>query len=81
MQYLAIVLKQLLATHDLNSAYHGKVHAGGLSSYSLVIWIAACFNSMTEPNREIGDLLLSFLKFYGKEFDPRTMGISILNGG
>jgi DNA polymerase sigma len=36
---------------------------------------------MAEPNREIGDLLLSFLKFYGKEFDPRTMGISILNGG
>jgi hypothetical protein len=81
MQYLAIVLKQLLATHNLNSAYHGKIYAGGLSSYSLVIWIAACFNSMAEPNREIGDLLLSFLKFYGKEFDPRTMGISILNGG
>ncbi len=39
LPYLMVVVKSLLAKHELNSAYHG-----GLSSYSLVLWFVAYLN-------------------------------------
>ena len=36
LPYLMLAIKSLLFKHDLNNPYHG-----GLSSYSLVVWIAA----------------------------------------
>ena len=63
-------LKQLLFKHCLNSAYHG-----GLSSYSLLLWLAAFLTE--HPTQAGGSLLLSFLQFYGSEFNPKTTGISL----
>ena len=63
-------LKQLLFKHCLNSAYHG-----GLSSYSLLLWLAAYISE--HPDQRGGELLLSFLKFYGTEFNPRTTAICL----
>lgn len=63
-------LKQLLFKHCLNSAYHG-----GLSSYSLLLWLAAYITE--HPVQAGGELLLGFLQFYGTEFNPKTTGISL----
>jgi DNA polymerase sigma len=67
LQYLTIVVKSLLVHHELNSSYHG-----GLSSYSLILWLVAYLNTIpgfdTKPYDE---LLKGFLAFFGKTFDPR----------
>lgn len=75
LQYLVMVLKKLLYSHSLNSAYHG-----GLSSYSLNIWITAYLN-ITPPVDDCGQALLGFLDFYGNQFDHKRYGIDINNGG
>ncbi|OMJ90958.1 hypothetical protein SteCoe_6626 [Stentor coeruleus] len=74
--YLVLVLKKFLYTYELNSAYKG-----GLSSYSLVLWVAALLNSMTVVSENLGELLIEFFKFFGTEFDPNRTGINIINGG
>jgi len=71
VQYLGLVLKKLLYSHDLNSAYKG-----GLSSYSLTLWIVAFLESLEKQKEDLGELLLDFLCFYGTKFDPKTQGIS-----
>lgn len=76
LQYIALVIKQLLYSHNLNSAY-----LGGLSSYSLNLWIAAFMNSISQVSQDLGEVLLQFLDFYGNSFNSDTTGISILNGG
>lgn len=76
LQYLVLVLKQFLYEHDLNSSYKG-----GLSSYSLVLWVAALLNSMANVSENLGELLIEFFRFFGTEFDPCTIGVNILNGG
>jgi DNA polymerase sigma len=72
---ISLVVKQLLANNGLNSAYKG-----GISSYSLVIWIVSFINSLDEVPIRASDLLIQFLRFYGKEFDPLLIGINIRNG-
>ena len=63
-----LVLKQLLVAHDLHSAYQG-----GLCSYSLVLWLAVfCKANYTS---QCGALLLDFLSFYGRQFDPKSTSI------
>ena len=76
LQYLVLVLKQFLYEHSLNSSYRG-----GLSSYSLILWVAALLNSMKIVPENLGELLVEFFKFYGNEFDPKAIGVNILNGG
>ncbi|OMJ75525.1 hypothetical protein SteCoe_25303 [Stentor coeruleus] len=76
MLFLAIVLKNFLYSINLNSAYHG-----GLSSYSLVLWIAALFNSMNVVSSDLGELLECFLDFFGNKFNPKEYGINVVNRG
>ncbi len=38
------------------------------------------YNPGLERPGELGVLLISFLDFYGHEFDPRTVGISVTQG-
>lgn len=54
--------------------------SGGLSSYSLNIWITAYLN-ITPPVDDCGHALLGFLDFYGNQFDHKRYGIDINNGG
>lgn len=76
LQYLVLVLKKFLYIYELNSAYKG-----GLSSYSLVLWVAALLNSMSCVSDNYGELLIEFFKYYGCEFDPARTGVNIINGG
>ena len=76
VQYLALVLKKFLYANQLNSAYKG-----GLSSYSLTLWIVACLNQMGTPTENLGELLLEFLDVFGKRFDPTCTGVSVANKG
>ncbi|CAG9326751.1 unnamed protein product [Blepharisma stoltei] len=71
---IALVLKKLLYAHSLNSLYHG-----GLSSYSLTIWIAAYMNN-SGFYEDLGEVLLGFLDFFGNKFDPKRTGINVANG-
>lgn len=81
MLFLAIVLKNFLYSINLNSAYHGIFYIGGLSSYSLVLWIAALFNSMHAVPSDLGELLECFLDFFGNKFNPKEYGINVVNRG
>ena len=70
LRTLVLALKQLLTLHGLNCAY-----TGGLSSYALFIWTAAYLGEAS--GSDFGQMLIGFLGFYGREFDPRTTGISL----
>ena len=70
LRSLVLALKQLLTLHGLNCAY-----TGGLSSYALFIWTAAYIGEA--PCSDYGKMLIGFLSFYGREFDPRATGISL----
>lgn len=81
IKYLAIVLKKFLYCNNLNSAYHGNIKLGGLSSYSLVLWITASLNSMSNVPDDLGSLLEYFLDFFGNKFDPKIYGVNVVNRG
>lgn len=68
-QECILALKQVLYQRRLNSAY-----LGGLSSYSLVLWVAAYMRAF--PCTTSGDLIIGVLRFYGCDFQPNTTGIS-----
>lgn len=76
LQPIVLIIKQLLVNSSLNIAY-----LGGLSSYSIILWAVALMNSLSEIPINTGELLIKFLKFYGKEFKPDEIGINIFNGG
>ena len=56
-----LIIKHLLYKHRLNSVYKG-----GLSSYSLVLWVVAYLNSLSVIPEDYGEILIGFLEFYGK---------------
>lgn len=68
-QECILALKQALCLRKLNSAY-----LGGLSSYSLVLWVAAYLRAF--PCDTSGELIIGVLRFYGCDFEPSTTGIS-----
>lgn len=72
-QDVILTLKNVLYLQALNSAY-----LGGLSSYSLVLWVAAYLRTYQPKNA--GEALLGLLKHYG-EFDAKTMGIACASEG
>lgn len=76
MHPLVLVVKQLLYAARLNSAYKG-----GLNSYSIVLWVTACLNYLGGQVTDLGETLLWILKYYGTEFNYKTTGVNILNGG
>lgn len=71
---ITLVIKQLLARYNLNSAYHG-----GLGNYALVIWVTACLIEMNNSTEDLGEILLFFLNWYGYMFNPIETGIHIFN--
>jgi len=78
---LVLVLKQLLYERGLNDPY-----AGGLSSYALVIMVAAVVQryALTPPQQRpnLGALLLDTLSTYGtKSFDARKCSVQICATG
>lgn len=77
---LAIVLKQFLKERNLHAAY-----TGGLSSYCLVLMITSFLHQQHQHLAErgglksipLGRLLLDFLFFFGRIFDPRVSAVSL----
>mmetsp|Transcript_10150 Transcript_10150/g.15489 ORF Transcript_10150/g.15489 Transcript_10150/m.15489 type:complete len:87 (-) Transcript_10150:337-597(-) len=66
LKEVSIVLKQMMACHNLNSPYQG-----GLSSYSTVLLLVAYMNKyklMQNPALTPARLLMGFLDFYGYYF-------------
>ena len=68
-----LVIKHFLALNKLNSAY-----LGGLSSYSIAIWVCAYLNR--HQFETVDSLLLGILEYFGDKFDPKKTGVCIYNG-
>ena len=68
-QELVLCLKQVLYLQGLHSAY-----LGGLSSYSLVLWVTAYLR--TFPCKSSGEALLAILKHYA-DVDLKTTGVGL----
>ncbi|GLC45906.1 hypothetical protein PLESTF_000711000 [Pleodorina starrii] len=76
---LVLVLKCYMRELDL-----GEVAKGGLSSYGLTYMVMA--HLMEESRRgadstDLGSLLHSLLRRYGRSFDMATMAVSVRDGG
>lgn len=72
LQYLAIIIKKILADKDLN-----KPFSGGLGSYAVVLLILAFINHKDpNGNLSISEMLLEFLDFYGNFFKPEEQQIA-----
>jgi non-canonical poly(A) RNA polymerase PAPD5/7 len=63
MIYLVALVKQLLVMRGLN-----EVHTGGLGGFSIICLIVS-FIQHAPQVENLGDCFLSFLKYYGKDFD------------
>ncbi|GAX24190.1 hypothetical protein FisN_4Lh279 [Fistulifera solaris] len=70
---LLLILKQFLSNRGLLTAY-----TGGLSAYGLFLMVARYLQEQ-ESWGDCGSLLMGFLDFYGNNFDPRSIGISVKN--
>ena len=81
IRYLTMVLKNFLYSIGLNSSYHGRTYVGGLSSYSLILWITASLNSMKTVPEDYGAQLEYFLDFFGNKFNPKVFGVNVVNRG
>jgi len=68
---MVLTLKLFLQKHNLSTSY-----SGGLSSYGLANMVA-CY-LLHSKDDVIESALLGFLDFYGREFDPRVYGVSVL---
>jgi len=78
---LVLVLKQFLLERDLNEVFHG-----GISSYSLILMTVSFLqlharNIHSEPNCNLGILLIEFFELYGRKFNYMKTAIRIKNGG
>ena len=78
---LVLVLKQFLTQRNLNEVFHG-----GISSYSLILLIVSFLQlhpryKATDPDANLGVLLIEFFELYGRNFNYMKTGITVLNGG
>lgn len=81
LPYLIFVLKQFLLQRDLN-----EVFTGGISSYSLILMVISFLQlhpriDATNPNENLGVLLIEFFELYGRHFNYLKTGIRIKEGG
>lgn len=81
LPYLIFVLKQFLLQRDLN-----EVFTGGISSYSLILMVISFLQlhpriDASNPNVNLGILLIEFFELYGRHFNYFKTGIRIKNGG
>lgn len=78
---LVLVLKQFLTQRNLNEVFYG-----GISSYSLILLLVSFLQlhprtSATDPNANLGVLLIEFFELYGRNFNYMKTGITVLNEG
>ncbi|XP_076032218.1 uncharacterized protein LOC143020007 isoform X2 [Oratosquilla oratoria] len=78
---LVMVLKQFLLQRDLN-----EVFTGGISSYSLILMTVSFLQlhprlDASQPNANLGVLLIEFFELYGRHFNYLITGIRIKDGG
>ncbi|XP_045580978.1 terminal nucleotidyltransferase 4B isoform X1 [Procambarus clarkii] len=78
---LVMVLKQFLLQRDLN-----EVFTGGISSYSLILMTVSFLQlhqrlDASQPNANLGVLLIEFFELYGRHFNYLKTGIRIKDGG
>ncbi|XP_050687795.1 terminal nucleotidyltransferase 4B-like [Eriocheir sinensis] len=78
---LVMVLKQFLLQRDLN-----EVFTGGISSYSLILMTVNFLQlhqrlDASQPNANLGVLLIEFFELYGRHFNYLKTGIRIKDGG
>ncbi|XP_041739598.1 terminal nucleotidyltransferase 4A isoform X2 [Coregonus clupeaformis] len=81
LPYLIFVLKQFLLQRDLN-----EVFTGGISSYSLILMVISFLQlhpriDASNPNINLGILLIEFFELYGRHFNYLKTGIRVKNGG
>lgn len=82
MKPILYLIKYFLKQRGLNEAF-----TGGISSFVLFNMVYAYFQQESknsedyQESRNLGSLLLGFLKFYGCDFDYRSQGLSVRNGG
>uniref|UniRef100_A0A3Q3RQ56 Terminal nucleotidyltransferase 4A n=1 Tax=Mastacembelus armatus TaxID=205130 RepID=A0A3Q3RQ56_9TELE len=81
LPYLVLVLKQFLLQRDLN-----EVFTGGIGSYSLFLMAVSFLQlhyreDVSNPNINIGVLLIEFFELYGRHFNYLKTGIRITDGG
>jgi len=77
---LVIIMKAFLRQKGLNDT-----HIGGIGSFLLLVLVTAFLQYTIKENQEknitLGKLLLELLSFYGKNFNYRKLGISIVGDG
>ena len=85
---LIILIKYALRQRELN-----EIYKGGISSFivfSLVYYFISYMSKVYKYKKKngekikpytLGELLLEFLNFYGKQFNYKELGISIRHGG
>ncbi|KAF2828842.1 hypothetical protein CC86DRAFT_392988 [Ophiobolus disseminans] len=61
--YMVALVKQLLVMRGLN-----EVHSGGLGGFTIICLIVSYLEHTGKPEN-LGQCLLGFLKYYGKQFD------------
>ena len=78
---LTLLLKKLISNNLLNNSFFGTSYViksiGGLCSYGLILMISAYLN-MVPYSPSVAHSFLEVLRFYGAEFDNKTM--LIVNG-
>ena len=71
MRNIVLIIKKLLAKHDLNKPY-----SGGLNSYSIVLMVSTFLEKFgINEYSALSQNLAEFLKFFGDFFDPNNLGL------
>ncbi len=78
---LVLIIKQFLTQRNLNEVYYG-----GISSYSVTLLIVSFLQRhartrATDPDANLGVLLIEFFELYGRHFNYMKTAITILDGG
>ena len=78
---LVLLLKQFLTQRNLH-----EVFFGGISSYALVLLVVSFLqlhprNSASDPNANLGVLLMEFFELFGRNFNYMKTAITVLDGG
>lgn len=71
MRNIVLIIKKLLAKHNLNKPY-----SGGLNSYSIVLMTSTFLEKFgINEYSALSQNLAEFLKFFGDFFDPKNLGL------
>lgn len=72
MPVIVSVIKQFLLIRGLN-----EVPTGGLGGFSITCLVTSLLQHTPSHNHNLGDILQSFFKFYGTQFNWRDLGIRL----